>query len=146
MRPQHNLCRPWVAARMQAGPLLTPCPPNPTTTRAVDDHDRVALNSMKFASAQSAGAGSRVISGSATNGHAGSGPALMTASMDQMTIPLPPWTIRAGARREIFFDPKQVTAAVVTCGGLCPGLNDVVAGIVNKLTVSTHCLLHVVCL
>lgn len=28
----------------------------------------------------------------------------------------------------------QVTAAIVTCGGLCPGLNDVVAGIVNKLT------------
>ncbi|GFH13166.1 PFK domain-containing protein [Haematococcus lacustris] len=28
----------------------------------------------------------------------------------------------------------MVTAAIVTCGGLCPGLNDVVAGIVNKLT------------
>ncbi len=28
----------------------------------------------------------------------------------------------------------QVTACIVTCGGLCPGLNDVVAGIVNKLT------------
>jgi 6-phosphofructokinase 1 len=26
-----------------------------------------------------------------------------------------------------------VTAAIITCGGLCPGLNDVVAGIVNKL-------------
>lgn len=32
------------------------------------------------------------------------------------------------------FGPSQVTAAIVTCGGLCPGLNDVVAGIVNKLT------------
>ncbi len=31
----------------------------------------------------------------------------------------------------------QVTAAIVTCGGLCPGLNDVVAGIVNKLVVSS---------
>ena len=28
---------------------------------------------------------------------------------------------------------SQVTAAIITCGGLCPGLNDVVAGIVNKL-------------
>lgn len=28
----------------------------------------------------------------------------------------------------------QVTAAIVTCGGLCPGLNDVVAGLVNKLS------------
>ena len=27
----------------------------------------------------------------------------------------------------------KVTAAIVTCGGLCPGLNDVVAGLVNKL-------------
>lgn len=39
---------------------------------------------------------------------------------------LPPWALRAGAREKIYFDPKQVTAAVVTCGGLCPGLNDVV--------------------
>jgi hypothetical protein len=29
---------------------------------------------------------------------------------------------------------SQVTAAIVTCGGLCPGLNDVTAGIVNKLS------------
>jgi len=54
--------------------------------------------------------------------------------MEQLSIPLPPWAIRAGARKTIYFDPSQVTAAIVTCGGLCPGLNDVVAGIVNKLT------------
>lgn len=30
-------------------------------------------------------------------------------------------------------DPKKVTAAVVTCGGLCPGLNDVVQNIVYTL-------------
>jgi hypothetical protein len=41
---------------------------------------------------------------------------------------------RAGARDTIYHDPKHVTAAIVTCGGLCPGLNDVVAGLVNKLT------------
>ena len=28
---------------------------------------------------------------------------------------------------------KQVTAAIVTCGGLCPGLNDVVQNIVYTL-------------
>lgn len=33
----------------------------------------------------------------------------------------------AGAREKIYHDPKHVTAAIVTCGGLCPGLNDVVA-------------------
>lgn len=31
-------------------------------------------------------------------------------------------------------DVRQVTAAIVTCGGLCPGLNDVVQNIVFTLT------------
>lgn len=35
--------------------------------------------------------------------------------------------IRAGARETIYHDPKHTTCAIVTCGGLCPGLNDVVA-------------------
>ncbi len=33
---------------------------------------------------------------------------------------------RAGPRQMLAFDPKETTAAVVTCGGLCPGLNDVI--------------------
>lgn len=33
---------------------------------------------------------------------------------------------RAGPRQEIFFDPQQVRAALVTCGGLCPGLNNAI--------------------
>jgi 6-phosphofructokinase 1 len=41
---------------------------------------------------------------------------------------------RAGARRRIFFEPKQLTAGIVTCGGLCPGLNNVVRAIVLSLT------------
>ena len=28
----------------------------------------------------------------------------------------------AGPRRRIFFDPGKTTCAIVTCGGLCPGL------------------------
>jgi 6-phosphofructokinase 1 len=39
-----------------------------------------------------------------------------------------------GPRRKIFFDPAKTRAAIVTCGGLCPGLNDVIAGIVRTLT------------
>ncbi|KAJ9512526.1 hypothetical protein QJQ45_018973, partial [Haematococcus lacustris] len=166
----------------------------------VSDGDRVALSSMKFASAESAGASARVI---ATPGGVTGGTSVMEASMEQLSISLPPWAIRAGARKEIYFQPQQasraggrssrsssgrssssrsskisrnsrsnrsssrisrsgvtkgsvtkggvpsqmpichvalacclaqVTAAIVTCGGLCPGLNDVVAGIVNKLT------------
>ncbi len=34
--------------------------------------------------------------------------------------------LRAGPRRHIYFDPKEVKAAIVTCGGLCPGLNVVI--------------------
>ncbi|EFJ49706.1 phosphofructokinase family protein [Volvox carteri f. nagariensis] len=95
----------------------------------VSDNDRVALNSMRFASAESAGA-----SRTSGEGQAKSSVNVLEASMDQLNMTLPPWAIRAGARKEIFFDPQQVTAAIVTCGGLCPGLNDVVQGLVNKLT------------
>ncbi len=41
----------------------------------------------------------------------------------------------AGPRRRIYFDPARVTAGIVTCGGLCPGLNDVIRGLVQELTV-----------
>jgi 6-phosphofructokinase 1 len=40
---------------------------------------------------------------------------------------------RAGPRESIFFNPDKVHAAVVTCGGLCPGLNDVIRAIVFAL-------------
>jgi len=36
----------------------------------------------------------------------------------------------AGPRRRIYFDPARTTCAIVTCGGLCPGLNDVTRAIV----------------
>lgn len=36
----------------------------------------------------------------------------------------------AGPREQIYFDPAEVRAAIVTCGGLCPGLNDVIRSIV----------------
>ncbi|MCL2182593.1 MAG: ATP-dependent 6-phosphofructokinase [Chitinispirillia bacterium] len=39
----------------------------------------------------------------------------------------------AGPRERIFFDPDKVHAAVVTCGGLCPGLNDVIRAVVMAL-------------
>lgn len=40
---------------------------------------------------------------------------------------------RAGPRRDIFFDPAEVRAAIVTCGGLCPGLNTVLRELVVGL-------------
>ncbi len=39
----------------------------------------------------------------------------------------------AGPRKKIFFDPSKTRAGIVTCGGLCPGLNDVIRGIVMEL-------------
>jgi 6-phosphofructokinase 1 len=41
--------------------------------------------------------------------------------------------VRAGPRRFLHFDPSQVNAAIVTCGGLCPGLNNVIREIVQTL-------------
>lgn len=39
----------------------------------------------------------------------------------------------AGPREKIFFNPAKVHAGIVTCGGLCPGLNDVIRAIVMSL-------------
>ncbi|MBN2328087.1 MAG: ATP-dependent 6-phosphofructokinase [Candidatus Omnitrophica bacterium] len=46
---------------------------------------------------------------------------------------IPPAFEAAGPRDQIYFRPDQTTAAIVTCGGLCPGLNDVIQGIVQSL-------------
>ncbi len=40
---------------------------------------------------------------------------------------------KAGPRDKIFFDPSRTRAGIVTCGGLCPGINDVIRGLVNQL-------------
>ncbi|NLD99335.1 MAG: ATP-dependent 6-phosphofructokinase, partial [Fibrobacter sp.] len=40
---------------------------------------------------------------------------------------------KAGPREMIYFDPSKVHAGIVTCGGLCPGLNDVIRAIVMTL-------------
>jgi len=41
--------------------------------------------------------------------------------------------IRAGPRKFLHFNPKTVNAAIITCGGLCPGLNNVIREITNSL-------------
>lgn len=40
---------------------------------------------------------------------------------------------KAGPRKRLFFDPKQTRAAIVTCGGLCPGLNNVIRSATREL-------------
>lgn len=39
----------------------------------------------------------------------------------------------AGPRSNIYFDPSKLRCALVTCGGLCPGLNDIIRSIVLEL-------------
>ena len=45
----------------------------------------------------------------------------------------PPSMEAAGPRREVFFEPDRLACGIVTCGGLCPGLNDVIRSIVISL-------------
>uniref|UniRef100_A0A6T9Y745 Phosphofructokinase domain-containing protein n=1 Tax=Asterionellopsis glacialis TaxID=33640 RepID=A0A6T9Y745_9STRA len=40
---------------------------------------------------------------------------------------------RAGPRKLLHFDPSKVNAAIVTCGGLCPGLNNVIRELTHSL-------------
>ena len=40
---------------------------------------------------------------------------------------------KAGPRESIYFQPAKTKVAIVTCGGLCPGLNNVIRSLVNQL-------------
>nr|WP_255481729.1 MULTISPECIES: ATP-dependent 6-phosphofructokinase [Ramlibacter] len=45
----------------------------------------------------------------------------------------PPAMEVAGPRERLLFDPSSIACGIVTCGGLCPGLNDVIRAIVLSL-------------
>ncbi len=40
---------------------------------------------------------------------------------------------KAGPKEKIYYDPSKTKVAIVTCGGLCPGLNNVIRGLVMHL-------------
>ena len=73
-------------------------------------------------------AGSSVDAAYFVGEHAG---VLLDATVDEGRLPGSDSVVleAAGPRPRLFFDPRQVRAAIVTCGGLCPGLNDVIRGI-----------------
>ncbi|KAG6557429.1 hypothetical protein Mapa_000698 [Marchantia paleacea] len=79
----------------------------------VHDDDRVLLKTIKYANPTSSGA----------------------ECFDEDCNFHHQWVPRAGPRSKIYFDPTEVKAAIVTCGGLCPGLNDVIRQIVLTLDV-----------
>jgi 6-phosphofructokinase 1 len=63
---------------------------------------------------------------------------LYHATLDEMKDWLdrgaePPSMETAGPRSRVFFEPSELACGIVTCGGLCPGLNDVIRAIVLSL-------------
>jgi 6-phosphofructokinase 1 len=62
-------------------------------------------------------------------------PLLFRADIDELREQFragadPPAFELAGPRQKIYFDPSTLRCGIVTCGGLCPGLNDVIRSIV----------------
>ena len=45
----------------------------------------------------------------------------------------PPSLEAAGPREHIYFDPSKLRVGIVTCGGICPGLNNVIRGLTMTL-------------
>lgn len=85
----------------------------------VSDADRVDLQAVHFASRASAGVGSHTELDKLADAAGG-------------YLHLPPCALRSGPRSTIYANPLTTQVAIVTCGGLCPGLNDVLRGIVLK--------------
>lgn len=79
----------------------------------VNNNDKVLLKVINYSSPTSAGA----------------------ECIDPDCTWLEQWVHRAGPRKETYFKPGEVNAAIVTCGGLCPGLNDVIRQIVTTLEI-----------
>ena len=52
---------------------------------------------------------------------------------ETITRSIPRMLEKAGPREQLFFAPRRVRAAIITCGGLCPGLNDVIRSLVRTL-------------
>jgi 6-phosphofructokinase 1 len=48
--------------------------------------------------------------------------------------------LAAGPRKHLYFKPDQVRAAIVTCGGLCPGLNVVIRELFLNLTINYNAM------
>jgi 6-phosphofructokinase 1 len=45
---------------------------------------------------------------------------------------------KAGPHKHIYFEPENTRVAIVTCGGLCPGINNVIRSVVNQLHYRYH--------
>ena len=57
---------------------------------------------------------------------------LSCLSADAVLSQMPSFEL-AGPREQVFFEPAKTRCGIVTCGGLCPGINDVIRGLVMEL-------------
>jgi len=92
----------------------------------VDPGDRVMLHSLAFATSLSPDSTCELPS------EADEGTSSSYDNSSSCTF-TPQWVVRAGPREKVYFAPEEVHAAIVTCGGLCPGINDVIRSIVGTL-------------
>jgi 6-phosphofructokinase 1 len=92
----------------------------------VDPGDRVMLHSLAFATSLSPDSTCEL----PTEADEGTSSSYDSSSSCTFT---PQWVVRAGPREKVYFAPEEVHAAIVTCGGLCPGINDVIRSIVGTL-------------
>ena len=58
---------------------------------------------------------------------------LLASRFDELQDP-PTTFEQAGPRQQIFHNPAEIACGIVTCGGLCPGLNDVIRSVVMTLS------------
>eukprot|EP01065_Artemidia_motanka_P041860 TRINITY_DN548_c0_g1_i1.p1 TRINITY_DN548_c0_g1~~TRINITY_DN548_c0_g1_i1.p1 ORF type:complete len:1092 (+),score=292.05 TRINITY_DN548_c0_g1_i1:263-3277(+) len=65
---------------------------------------------------------------------------LFDPTRSDTTLPSAPvWLRAAGPREMLHWKPSETTVGIVTCGGLCPGLNDVIRAVVG----TCHDMYHV---
>jgi len=96
----------------------------------VSEDDRVLLKSMAFGSPDSLGA-SCSFECDASGEFRVNG--LSQDEECNVCQFVPEFAKRAGPRAAIYHDPQTTHAAIVNCGGLCPGINDVIRSVVTTL-------------
>jgi 6-phosphofructokinase 1 len=104
-----------------------------STSVTTDDLDIANLGPRKFSSP----GWQRDFAAEGTGWHCDGDRILLNDHMDAIRAAMksgvePPSIELAGPRGEIYFDPADTCCAIVTCGGLCPGINDVIRAIVMQ--------------
>ena len=83
-------------------PMPSPLKEDDSSMGFVSNRDRVAISSLFHGSSDSIGASC--------------GGASIYDAQEEICVPISAWAYRAGARKEVWFNPKTVRAAIVTCG------------------------------